>query len=40
MASYVLTCCSTADLTEDEKLLLERLLARMRAKASCWMENH
>ena len=32
--------CLTADLTEDEKLLLGQLLARMRAKASCWMENH
>ena len=30
----------TADLTEEEKELLERLLSRMLAKAADWMENH
>ena len=30
----------TADLTEEEKDLLESLLSRMLAKASDWMENH
>ena len=30
----------TADLTEEEKELLENLLSRMLAKASDWMENH
>ena len=32
--------CLTSDITDDEKELLERLLARMKDKASCWMENH
>ena len=30
----------TADLTEEEKELLESLLSRMLAKAADWMENH
>jgi DNA-binding MarR family transcriptional regulator len=32
--------CLTSDITEDEKELLERLLSRMKDKASWWMENH
>ena len=32
--------CLTSDLTEDEKNMLEQLLARMRDRASYWMENH
>lgn len=32
--------CLTADISEEEKELLERLLSRMKDKASCWMENH
>ena len=35
-----LECCLTADLTEEEKILLEKLLAQMLQKASDWMENH
>ena len=32
--------CLTSDMTEDEKLLLEKLLSRMLTKASDWMNNH
>ena len=32
--------CLTADISEEEKALLERLLSRMKDKASHWMENH
>ena len=35
-----LECCLTADMTEEEKNLLESLLSRTLAKASAWMENH
>ena len=35
-----LECCLTADLTEEEKNLLENLLSRTLAKAAAWMENH
>ena len=35
-----LECCLTADLTEEEKTLLEDLLSRMLKKASDWMDNH
>ena len=39
----ILSCwesCLTADLSEEERGLLEKLLSRMKDKASCWMENH
>ena len=32
--------CLTADISDEEKALLEKLLSRMKDKASCWMENH
>lgn len=32
--------CLTSDISEEERELLERLLAKMKDKASCWMENH
>ncbi len=32
--------CLTSDISEEEKELLERLLSRMKDKASWWMENH
>ena len=32
--------CLTADISEAEKELLERLLTKMKDKASHWMENH
>lgn len=35
-----LECCLTADMTEEEKELLENLLKHMLAKASDWMDNH
>lgn len=41
--SPILRCweaCLTADISEEEKELLERLLGRMKDKASYWMENH
>jgi len=35
-----LECCLTADMTEEEKDLLENLLKHMLSKASDWMDNH
>ena len=35
-----LECYLTADMTEDEKELLESLLTRMLSKAADWMDNH
>ncbi len=32
--------CLTCEISEDERELLERLLGRMKDKASVWMENH
>lgn len=32
--------CLTEDISEEEKALLEKLLSRMKDKASYWMENH
>ncbi len=32
--------CLTGDLSEEEKEMVERILERMKEKASCWMENH
>ena len=32
--------CLTYDISEEEKALLEKLLSRMKDKASTWMENH
>ena len=32
--------CLTSDLTDEEKETVERILERMKEKASCWMENH
>ena len=32
--------CLTEDISEEEKALLEKLLSRMKDKASNWMENH
>ena len=32
--------CLTDDISDAEKELLERLLGRMKDKASAWMENH
>jgi len=32
--------CLTGDISDEEKELLERLLSRMKDKASDWMENH
>jgi len=32
--------CLTSDISEEEKALLEKLLSRMKDKASFWMENH
>lgn len=32
--------CLTEDLTEEEKETVERILERMKDKASHWMENH
>lgn len=32
--------CLTAELTEEEKRMVERILERMKEKASDWMENH
>lgn len=32
--------CLTSDLTDEEKKTVERILERMKEKASCWMENH
>lgn len=32
--------CLTAELTEEEKEMLEQILSRMKDKASDWMENH
>ena len=35
-----LESCLTADMTEEEKDLLENLLQRMLGKASEWLDNH
>ena len=35
-----LEACLTADMTEDEKELLESLLTRMLSKAADWLDNH
>ena len=35
-----LECYLTADMTEEEKELLETLLTRMLTKAADWMDNH
>ncbi len=32
--------CLTGDLSEEEKEMVERILERMKEKASRWMENH
>ena len=32
--------CLTSDISEEERALLERLLSKMKDKASNWMENH
>jgi len=32
--------CLTEDISEEEKALLEKLLSRMKDKASYWMVNH
>ena len=32
--------CLTSDLSEDEREVLERILSRIKDKASCWMEKH
>ena len=32
--------CLTSDLPDEEKETVERILERMKEKASCWMENH
>ena len=32
--------CLTDELTEEEKEMVERILERMKEKASIWMENH
>lgn len=32
--------CLTDDISEEEKAVLERVLSRMKEKASSWMENH
>ena len=32
--------CLTADVSEEERVILERVLARMKDKASEWMANH
>jgi len=31
--------CLTADVSEEERLILERVLERMKDRASEWMEN-
>ena len=31
--------CLTSDISDEEKAVLERVLARMKEKASWWMEN-
>ena len=35
-----LECHLTADMSDEEKSLLENLLSRTLAKAAAWMENH